>query len=60
MAEHLGQAGADEVEERVVTHIRDMGLAALHGWARQTEEQCARQLQRDDPSARLRKKKARK
>jgi hypothetical protein len=59
-AEHLGQAGADEVEERVVKHIKDIGLAAMHGWARQTEEQCARQVLRDEPGARLRKKKEKK
>jgi len=60
MAEHLGQAGADEVEERAVKHSRGIGLAAIHGWARQTEEQGARQLLREEPSARLRKKKTRK
>jgi hypothetical protein len=57
MAEHLGEAGADEVEERIVTHSRDIGLAALSGWAMQTEEDCARQLQRAEPLARRRSKK---
>jgi hypothetical protein len=57
MAEHMGEAGADEAEERIVKHINGLGLAALTGWARQTEEHCAQELKRDEPRAHQRLKK---
>jgi hypothetical protein len=57
MAEHMGEAGADEAEERIAGHINALGLEALRGWAMQTEEQCAQELLRAEPKAHRRLKK---
>jgi hypothetical protein len=57
MSEHMGEAGADEAEERIVKHTKALGLAVLTGWARQADEQCARQLRLSEPDARQRAKK---
>lgn len=57
MAEHMGEAGADEAEAHVVRHMKALGLAALTGWACQAEQECTRSLMRDEPGARRRTKK---
>jgi len=47
---------ADEVEELVVAEMRRLGSLTLSRWAIQAEERVSRELRRQDPTVRSRKK----
>jgi hypothetical protein len=47
---------ADEVEELVVAEMRRLGNLTLSQWAIQAEERVSRELKRQDPTVRSRKK----
>ena len=48
---------ADEIEERLIQEMRRLGKATLESWARRAESRLGEQLQQQDPSAGVRKKK---
>ncbi len=56
-AEQLGEASADEAEERIVAQLRAFGKAAMNSWARQAEAVAVQRLQQRDPQLRPRSKK---
>lgn len=56
-AEQLGQASADEAEERIVGQLRALGQEAMQGWAHESEARIAGQMKALDATARVRTKK---
>lgn len=48
---------ADEIEDLLVDEVRRLGSQAMHQWAQGAEERAAHDLAREQPRARLRKKK---
>ncbi len=56
-SEHGPRRSADEIEERLIEEVRQLGSRAMHDWAQGAEARAARDLQESHPEARLRKKK---
>jgi hypothetical protein len=48
---------ADEVEDLLIEEMRRLGSATMSHWASQAEERVSRELKRQDPTVRSRKKK---
>lgn len=48
---------ADEVEERLIEQMRQLGHETMGQWARHAEERVSRELQAQDPTVLSRKKK---